>query len=271
MENLPLLIEPAQLEAVLDSPDLVIVDLCKASVYGQLHVPGAFHVEYGELIDGNRPAPGLLPGIAKLQSFLDRIPISPQSSVVAYDDEGGGRAARLLWTLHVVGHRKVSVLNGGIHAWANEGHPVTPDVPEAAPGYFRIETLDESVMARKDLVLSRLGSDTTTLLDARTPEEYTGVKSFAARGGHIPGAINLNWIDTMDQHKNLRLLPEDNLRATLDRLNIDSNNEIITYCQTHHRSAHTYMMLKHLDYPNVRGYAGSWSEWGNSPEVPVEM
>ena len=110
----------------------------------------------------------------------------------------------------------------------------------------------------------------TALLDARTPEEYHGTKVRSARGGHIPGAVNLNWKATMDEGRQRRLLPDDVLRDMLLRRGIGPDKTVVVYCHTHHRSAHSYMMLKHLGYADVLAYDGSWSEWGNDPDVPVE-
>ncbi|NBP95882.1 MAG: sulfurtransferase, partial [Gammaproteobacteria bacterium] len=109
------------------------------------------------------------------------------------------------------------------------------------------------------------------LLDARSPEEYSGQKVFSARGGHIPGAVNLNWQETLDTERNLRLKPPAVLMPMLEALAITPDYEIITYCQTHHRSAHAWWMLKTLGFPRVRGYAGSWSEWGNRQDLPIQM
>ena len=90
------------------------------------------------------------------------------------------------------------------------------------------------------------------------------------RGGHIPGARNLNWLDTIDTSRNNRLKSSEELREMLNERGITPDKEIITYCQTHHRSSHSYAMLKSLGFPHIRGYAGSWSEWGNSIETPIE-
>lgn len=126
-------------------------------------------------------------------------------------------------------------------------------------------------IANKDYILSRLGQDDLALLDTRSPSEYAGLDVRAARGGHIPGAVNMNWTDAMDLGNHLRFKPDATLRDMLGNLGITPDKEVIVYCQTHHRSAHTYMVLKHLGYPLVRGYPGAWSEWGNDPHLPVEQ
>ena len=263
----PVLLEPDELEALLGRADVVVVDLC--AHYAVAHIPGAVHLEYGGLLGGAPPAPGLLPSPARLSGLFSALGIGPQDHVVAYDDEGGGKACRLLWTLHVLGHRRAAVLNGGVHAWINEGHPVSRDIERRAPSDYRARPGAQAV-ADMAYVLAHLDDPTVALLDARTPEEFAGVNVRALRGGHIPGARNLNWLDTVDRQRNLRLKGDAELRALLDARGLDAGKEIITYCHTHHRSSHSYVMLKHLGYPRVRGYAGSWSQWGNSPETPIE-
>ncbi|MCW8909638.1 MAG: rhodanese-like domain-containing protein, partial [Gammaproteobacteria bacterium] len=101
--------------------------------------------------------------------------------------------------------------------------------------------------------------------------EYDGSKKFAERGGHIPGAIHFEWTDGMDRQRNYRLLADDELKSKLNALGLTEDKEIIVYCQTHHRSALSYFMLKQLGYEKVRGYPGSWSEWGNRMDTPVEV
>ena len=108
------------------------------------------------------------------------------------------------------------------------------------------------------------------IFDVRSPAEYSGEDVRAARGGHIPGAVNMNWTDAIDQTRNMRFKPEAELRAMLDGLGITPGKEVIAHCQTHHRSAHTYMVLKSLGFEKIRGYDGSWSEWGNDADTPTE-
>lgn len=108
------------------------------------------------------------------------------------------------------------------------------------------------------------------LADTRSPLEYSGQKRLAERGGHIPGAVNFDGINAMDPQNNLRLKPADVLQQPLAGLGITQDKEAIVYCQTHHRSAHTYMVLKSLGFTKIKGYPGSWSEWGNQRDTPIE-
>jgi thiosulfate/3-mercaptopyruvate sulfurtransferase len=264
-----LLIEPEGLEEILGTDDLLIVDLSKAETYRTVHVPGAVHLDYSHLVAGRKPVMGLLPDDPALQQLFSALGVSDTTRVVAYDDEGGGRAARLLWTLEAAGHSRASLLNGGLHAWANEGFPRDTAPVTPAPGTFTVRHNDGPV-ADSAYIRARLDDPHTCLLDVRSPEEYTGNRRYAERGGHIPGAVNLEWTRTMDPQRNLRFRADDELRELLAGVGATPEREVITYCQTHHRSAHTYLVLRHLGYPQIRGYAGSWSDWGNNPELPVE-
>ena len=278
---IPPVIEPLELAALLPHEDLLIVDLSGYRTHLQGHIPGAVHLDYADLILGQPPAPGLVPPTEGLQRVLQAIGLSREKHVVAYDDQGNGRASRLLWTLEAVGHAGYSLLNGGLSAWLSEGRALVRGpsrVGQTAPSETESETADfairwnPEVIADKDYVLQALGNAQIKLLDARTPEEYNGLKSPSLRDGHIPGAVNLNWLDTMDPDNHYRFKPKADLYAMLARLGIkhEQGLEIITYCQTHHRSSHAFVMLRHLGFENIRGYPGSWSEWGNDPGLPVE-
>lgn len=266
---LPLLVEPAELALHLNAPNLRIVDVGRAETYARTHIPGAAHLDYTRIVAGRPPIGGLLPDAAQLAEAFGGAGITPAHHVVAYDNEGNGKAARLLWTLDAIGHAHTSLLDGGLDAWLAENRPVESGAQKVAPSRYPVE-LTGTVVADKDYVHRHLRDKRTVLLDARSPEEYAGTIRRAARGGHIPGAINFNWIDAMDPGRQLRLKPAEQLQETLAALGITPDKEIITYCQTHHRSAHTYFVLKYLGYPRVKGYPGSWSEWGNTPNLPIE-
>lgn len=268
--DIPVIVEPGILESLLEQEDLVVVDLGKPETYAQAHVPGAVRMEYGALVRGGRPAPGHLPDPEAFSRTLSQAGITPRHAVVAYDDEGGARACRLVWNLHATGHERAAVLNGGIFAWAAEDLPVSSEAHSPEPADYGPIEYSTDVVATRDEILERLGDPGLALLDARTPEEFAGINVRAVKGGHIPGAANLNWLESIDRARDARLLPDDILRGMLAERGITEGKDVVTYCHTHHRSAHSYVMLKHLGFPSVKGYAGSWSEWGNDPETPVE-
>lgn len=268
--RLPLVVEPGALAAELGAEDLLIVDLRRPGPYREAHVPGARRLDHARLVSGERPTPGGLPGAERLSGALSDIGFEPGAHVVACDDEGGGHAARLLWTLHVLGHPGGSLLDGGFPGWAAEGLPLASGDPAVEPSRYRAVPTREAV-AEIACVQARIGDPEVVFLDARSPAEYAGRDRRALRGGHIPGAVNLHWIDTMDVARQRRLRPEPELRALLQARGITPDKEVIAYCQTHHRSSHSYLMLKSLGYPRVRGYPGSWAEWGNREDLPIEV
>lgn len=268
--DLPIIIEPEALYALLGNEQLLLVDLGKPETHAEAHLPGAMAMEYSALLRGDRPAPGHLPEPVAFSQTLSAAGITPAHTVVAYDDEGGGKACRLVWNLHAAGHPRAAVLNGGIHAWQALKLPLeASSSPPTARHYGAIE-YGTAPVATRDEILARLGDPGLALLDARTPEEFAGTKVRAAKGGHIPGAVNLNWLDCIDRGNHGRLYPDAILHALLGERGITADREVFTYCHTHHRSAHSYVMLRHLGFEAVKGYPGSWSEWGNDPQTPVE-
>ena len=264
-----LIIEPDDIAALTSQPNTLLVDISSAQTYVQYHIPGAVFLNFEWIIHAEPPRMGLLPSHAQLENVFSAIGIGQDTHVIAYDDEGGGRACRLLWTLDCVGHSNFSLLNGGLQSWSKEGHEVTSQITWPTPAGFTCQT-NPAPLADRQYILDHLNHKDTIVLDTRTPQEYAGIKVYAQRGGHIPGAVNIEWTECMDKSRHLRLKPDEQLRALFGASGIDGSKEVIAHCQSHHRSAHTYIVLKHLGFEKVRGYPGSWSDWGNDPHTPIE-
>lgn len=267
--DLPLIVSPQKLANCLEHPDLLLVDLCSPEIAAACHLPGAIYVDYRKIVKIKKPVVGLVPDTGKLSALLDSTGATPDKFIVAYDDEGGGRAARFLWTLELLGHKQYALLDGGILAWAAENYPISRDTAAAEKSNYPVHLYDHSI-ADHTYIMKHLHNADIAIVDTRSPAEFSGEKKLADRAGHIPGAVNFNWINAMDPDRNLQLRDDVTLLKTFKSLGITKNREIIVYCQSHHRSAHTFMVLKHLGYTRLRGYAGAWSDWGNRTDTPIE-
>ena len=263
-------IAPEEITDHLQQPGQVIVDLCKPESYQKAHIPGAIYMDYAAIIRHEKPIMGLPPAESDFSHVLEQSGISPDTHVVAYDDEGGGRAGRLLWTLAMAGHQKFSLIDGGLHAWIAKGLPTSDKIEQPTPSHYPVTYSNPDVSADRQYILANLNNPDIVILDARSAVEFSGEKAFAARGGHIPGAINYDWTNAMDQNNALQMRPPHAILTELAELGINPDKEIIVHCQTHHRSAYSYWMLKALGFDKVRGYPGSWSDWGNHPDTPIE-
>ncbi|QTF91726.1 rhodanese-like domain-containing protein [Halomonas sp. BM-2019] len=268
---LPLIIEPTRLAEHLDDPSLLIIDVpLKAESYAEGHVPGARFLDKARLMRGEGEVPCREPTEEQLSALFSELGLTRDTHVVAYDDEGGGWAGRLLWTLELIGHTRYSYLNGGIHAWRQEGLPVDTAPVAPRPSDYEAEILHpEAAIDRLELV-ERLGEKGFAIWDARSPEEYRGEKGHNRHLGHIPGAVNMEWTRAMDPARGLRIRDYAELVTELEALGLTPDMEVVTHCQSHHRSGFTWLVGRALGFEKIRGYAGSWKEWGNRDDTPIE-
>ncbi|TDB02382.1 sulfurtransferase [Halomonas marinisediminis] len=268
---LPLIVEPEQLAEHLDAPSLLIIDVpMRGDSYTGGHVPGAVFLDKARLMRGEGEVPNREPSVEQLSALFSDLGLTRDTHVVAYDDEGGGWAGRLLWTLELIGHTRYSYLNGGIHAWRAAGQPLATEASAPNPSDYEAELLTPEVLIERDEIAERLGEKGFAVWDARSPAEYRGKKGDNKHLGHIPGAVNLEWTQAMDPERGLRLRDYAELITELEALGLTPDMEVATHCQSHHRSGFTWLVGRALGFERIRAYAGSWKEWGNRDDNPIE-
>ena len=250
--------------------NVLIVHVSSADAFALAHIPGAALVTPAELVCGIPPAPGKLPPEADIAALLQRIGYAPHADIVVYDDEGGGWAGRFIWTLEVIGHERWYYLDGGLHAWAAAGKPfdtgpaTLPPVPAPAPDLH----YDSRRIADLSELLETFDNGELTIWDARSRAEHVGDRSGSARAGRIPGSRHLDWLELMDHDRHLCLRAD--LAALLAARGIRPARPLVVHCQTHHRSGLAYLAARLLGWDDVKAYDGSWAEWGNRDDTPIE-
>ena len=267
MATHPTLVSADELSQLLPAQRVQVIQVTTLEVYRKAHIPGAVLVVPDDLICGIPPAPGRLPTIEKLNRVFGNIGYVPDTDIVVCDDEGGGWAGRLAWTLDVIGHEQWSYLDGGLRAWVANGLPLVTTPTPVSPHQVSLSISSAPIAEIKDIT-PRLSDDDLVIWDCRSIDEYDGTRRTAARAGHIPGARHLDWVDLMDGEHHRTLIK--NAETLLGEHGIVRSKDIVTHCQTHHRSGLTYMTARLLGFPRIRAYHGSWSEWGNQPDTPIE-
>ena len=269
--TLPLIIEADTLYNHLDDENLIIIDLSIPGAYKEGHIPGAIHVNYPSIVYAHDDVDCDIPPDEQLSEALSTIGLLPEHKIVAYDGQHNPMACRLLWTLEELGfpHENLSILNGGWHAWKDSGLPIDKTPNTLLPSNF-IAKQTSLLNARRDYIEARLNNPDVIILDTRMVEEFTNELLICDRGGNIPGAVHFNWENNFNEEDSYKFFPDEILLKNFSKLGVTPDKEIIVYCQTHFRSAHTYWVLRHLGFNNVRGYASGYSEWGNAEDTPIE-
>ncbi len=262
----------------LNDPQVRIIESNEDPLlYATGHIPGAVEVDWTR--DLNDPVRRDYLGREGFEALMRRSGISRDTTVVLYGDRNNWWATYAYWVFQLFGHSKAKIMDGGRLKWANEGRPLTRDVPSyPATGYQAPERNDTTIRAYRDEVLRHV-EKSGRMVDVRSPAEYTGERLHmpdypnegALRGGHIPGAANIPWArainaedGTFKTAAELRAIYEDEAQTKPD-------DDVIVYCRIGERSSHTWFVLTHLlGYKNVRNYDGSWTEWGNLVGVPIE-
>lgn len=263
-----LLVTPEQLSRELAaSPPPLLVDVRPVENYCENHLPNAVHLDlFGISSIDTDPAP-LKAFFWIIEHLLASRGVSNDVAVVVYDEMSGIRAARAFWFLEFFGHPNTRVLDGGFNAWIRNSLPVTQHAPKPTPANWT-GTRDETILAGWRDVKARLGRADTVIVDTRSDGEYCGTTVRAARGGAVPGAVHLEWTNNLAADGSFK--STDDLKQMYERAGITPDREVVTYCQGGYRAAHSYLALRLLGYPRVRNYIGSWKEWGDRVDLPIE-
>ncbi len=266
----PELLESTEtLTAALNKDNVVVVDLRSKEAYDEGHVPGAVWYDRTALKDDEDET-----YVIKGDDFAKKVGelgIDGTKHVIAYDDGNGLWATRFWWVLRYYGHEDASVLNGGFAKWKAAGGAVTKDAPAVKAATFAAAP-DEKAICALDYVLDKVAekNDNVVILDVRSAAEYTGSDVRAAKGGHIPGAVNLDWTTSMTTGEPVVWKDAATLRKQFRDAGIGEDTEVITYCQTAVRGAHSFFTLALVGLGQARNYDGSWFEWGNREDTPIE-
>ena len=271
------LVTTAWLEEHLDDPSVRIleVDYDPSSAYELGHIPGAALVDWKR--DINDPIRRDILSREQFQQLMSRLGATPETTLVLYGDMRNWFAAFAFWTFKIYGHSDVRLVNGGRRKWIDEGRPTTEKAPAAQSSQYRAAEADTTLRSFLPDVRQILGRDDFSLVDVRSPAEFKGeiaappeyATEGAQRTGHIPGAVNIPWAQAIQDDDTFK--PVDELRELYGSKGVAADKSVITYCRIGERSSHTWFVLTYLlGYPTVSNYDGSWSEWGNAINVPVE-
>ena len=244
--------------------DTIIVDTRPFSEYKKGHIPGAINVDLFQLHWFDTTKRGINDFNRQTRLMLSNLGIKKESNVIFYDDISGISAARGVWLLLYFSHEKVSILDGGFEKWKTEGYPVELKSNQLSHVRFAGKP-NSKIIADAEEVRRSISKKNLVIVDARSRQEYNGSEVRAARRGHIPSAVNIDWTQNI-QNSTFKS------KAELSKIysKIPKNAHVITYCQGGYRAANAYLVLKMLGYKNVKMYLGSWGEWGNKLNLPIE-
>ncbi len=244
------------------------------ALYAEAHIPGAIGFDWKTDLQDQVKRDFL--GPEEFGRLFGSRGVSNDHTVVLYGDRNNWFAAYTYWYLKYYGHDAVKLVNGPREKWISEGRPVSTDVPSYEPASFTAQTGDNSIRAKRDEVLDALEAK-TRLVDVRSPQEYSGEliamagyeNEGAQRAGHIPGAASVPWAQAVQEDGTFK--SADDLRELYTDKGVLGGKDIIAYCRIGERSAHTWFVLHELlGEDDVKNYDGSWTEWGNLVNVPIE-
>jgi thiosulfate/3-mercaptopyruvate sulfurtransferase len=261
--------------AHLDDPNVRLVEVdVDTSAYEKGHIRNGVGWNWTTQLNDNIRRD--IPNQKQFEELASESGISNDSTVVLYGDNNNWFAAFAFWQFKIYGHRDVRLMNGGRKKWELEGRPLTTETPTVTPTHYHASAPDTTIRARRDDIFRILADRFAQLVDVRSPDEFSGkviappgMTETAQRGGHIPGAANIPWAKAVNEDGTFKSY--DDLAAIYQAQGVRADKETVAYCRIGERSSHTWFVLKYLlGIEKVRNYDGSWTEWGNLIEAPIE-
>ncbi len=257
-----MLISTADLNSILNDPNVIIADTRSFKEYFEGHIPGAVHLDLFAFHWIDTTKQGIENFNNQTQNLLSFLGVTPEKKVIFYDTVSGMLAARGVWMLLYFSHENTSLLDGGITKWKKENLLLETKPNGFKPSNFSGK-INHDIISGFEYIRDNLNN--ITILDARSTGEYDGSVIRAAQSGHIPNSINIDWNQNINEDGTFK-----NDEQLSKMYNYSKDTEIVTYCQGAYRAANSFLVLKKLGFKNVRVYLGSWGEWGNRLELPIE-
>ena len=257
-----MLISTTELNSILNDSNIILADTRSFKEYSEGHIPGAVHLDLFAFHWIDTTNEGIKYFNNQTQNLLSFLGVTPDKKIIFYDSVSGMLAARGVWMLMYFSHQNVSMLDGGITKWKKENLSLETKSNGFKPSKFSGK-INSNIISGFKYIRDNL--ENLKILDARSTGEYDGSVIRAAQSGHIPNAINIDWNQNLNDDGTFK--DDDDLSQMYE---IPKDSEIVTYCQGAYRAANSFLVLKKLGFKNVRVYLGSWGEWGNKSELPVE-